>query len=172
MGNVLVDMTGQRCWRLTVIERAESNKSGRAAWKCRCDCGKETTVDGKSLRNGNTASCGCLGKDHRAQALTKHSGSRERLWWVWYTMRNRCNNPRNNSYKNYGGRGIRVCEEWHDYAAFRAWALANGYDENAAYGKCTIDRIDVNGNYEPSNCRWVSMAEQNRNKRKTTGEGK
>lgn len=82
-------------------------------------------------------------------------------------MRHRCANSNDASYKYYGGRGITVCEEWGDYERFRNWALANGYDPNAPQGECTIDRIDVNGNYEPSNCRWVDMKTQNANKRNT-----
>ena len=97
----------------------------------------------------------------------KHGFSRERLYKsVWAAMNQRCHNPNYHHYHLYGGRGISVCDEWrHDYLAFREWAMANGYDPDAPYGKCTIDRIDVNGNYEPSNCRFVTMMEQSKNKR-------
>lgn len=90
----------------------------------------------------------------------------ERLYNVWNSMKSRCYNPNVASYKNYGGRGIEVCDEWaHNFPTFQKWAIENGYDPDAPYGECTIDRIDVNGNYEPSNCRWVSMDVQRYNKR-------
>ena len=102
-----------------------------------------------------------------AEVSKKHGKSRKsRLYNVWVGMRQRCNDKNHKSYKNYGGRGIRVCEEWDDFESFEAWALDNGYDKDAPYGECTLDRIDVNGNYEPSNCRWVDAATQARNKRK------
>lgn len=89
------------------------------------------------------------------------------MYKVWAGMKGRCNNPKSKDYSHYGGRGITVCDAWDEsFDAFKTWSEENGYDETAAYGECTIDRIDVNGNYEPGNCRWVSMAEQNRNKRK------
>jgi hypothetical protein len=84
-------------------------------------------------------------------------------------MKKRCENKTDNSYQWYGAKGVSVCEEWHDYEVFKEWAIVNGYDKNAEYGKCTIDRIDPCGNYEPSNCRWVGIAEQNRNKRRENG---
>ena len=99
----------------------------------------------------------------------KHGESKTRLYGVWGNMRFRCNNPNDDHYKYYGAKGIKVCKEWDDFTAFRDWALANGYDENAPIGVCTIDRIDVNGNYEPSNCRWVDakIQSQNRGRYKT-----
>lgn len=90
---------------------------------------------------------------------------KERLYHVWLGMRNRCNNSRGQDYKYYGGRGIKVCSEWDDYLIFREWAYSSGYNPDAKVGKCTLDRIDTNGNYEPSNCRWVSIQEQQKNKR-------
>ena len=89
----------------------------------------------------------------------------KRLYGVWNNIKQRCFNPKNPSYKYYGGRGIAMCDRWlNSYNAFETWAIQNGYDEHAEIGKCTIDRINVNGNYEPNNCRWISIAEQNRNK--------
>ncbi len=95
-----------------------------------------------------------------------HGFSKTCLYGVWLSMRRRCDNPNVSQYKNYGARGIKVCAEWdEDFLAFRSWALSNGYEENAEYGKCTIDRINNDGNYEPSNCRWVSMKKQQNNRR-------
>jgi hypothetical protein len=98
--------------------------------------------------------------------LTKHDGSRTKLYKVWTSMKQRCHNSADAKFHHYGGRGIKVCDEWmHNFGAFFEWAMANGYDETAPRGQCTIDRINNDGNYEPSNCRWTTMAEQNRNQR-------
>lgn len=96
----------------------------------------------------------------------KHNCSHTKLYRVWINMKSRCNNPNNIGFKDYGKRGITVCDEWYDFVSFKEWAEANGYDENAPYRQCTLDRIDVNGNYEPNNCRWVSQEIQNRNMRR------
>lgn len=96
----------------------------------------------------------------------RHGGNGTRLHNVWIMMKQRCNNPKTFEYHRYGGRGIKVCEEWLSFAVFRDWAMANGYDPNAPRGKCTLDRIDNDGNYEPSNCRWVDMKEQMKNRPK------
>ena len=162
----LIDLTGQKFGRLFVIKRNGSNDRKRALWLCQCECGNKVTVIGDLLRNGHVRSCGCL----RPEIITKHGYAKhsqvDRLYRVWRAMKTRCNNPNRKEYKYYGGRGITICDEWNNYETFREWALKNGYDENAEWGVYTLDRIDSNGNYEPSNCRWISIEEQQRNKNK------
>lgn len=167
-----MDLTGARFGRITVLGRAENGIHNEIRYKCVCDCGAERIVYRSSLLKGSTKSCGCLNKEIQAERFRREKkkydvlSKKDRLYRVWKGMRERCTYPAHTAYKNYGGRGIKVCDEWmHDYAAFRDWAMATGYDPSAPTGQCTLDRIDVNGNYEPSNCRWVSMAVQNRNKR-------
>ena len=163
------DLTNNKFGRLTVINYVGKTKDRHAKWLCKCECGNEVVVNGNSLISGHTQSCGCLQKERTSKSRYKHGGrsqhnNTERLYYVWVEMRSRCNNKNNKEYQFYGGKGVKVCKDWNDYSLFRKWALKNGYDKNADYGKCTIDRIDNNGNYEPSNCRWVSMAIQNANK--------
>lgn len=168
-----INLTGQRFGRLTVLGRAENGRHKEIRYNCVCDCGTQRIVFRNSLISGSTQSCGCLQKTYvkkLCESRRKYNKPTrgDRLYRVWKGMRERCGNPNHIAYKYYGGRGITICDEWmHDYAAFRDWAMANGYDPSAPYGKCTLDRIDVNGNYEPSNCRWVSITVQNNNKRNT-----
>jgi hypothetical protein len=170
------DLTGIRFGRLTAVKR--TNAHGNAMWFCECDCGATCATYATYLLSGKKKSCGCLEEENRRTIWKYSHGGRaarygdrsrrlnERLYNVWNGMKSRCYNQNTACYKNYGGRGITVCEEWkHDFPAFQKWATENGYDANAPYGECTIDRIDVNGNYEPSNCRWVSMDVQRENKR-------
>lgn len=163
------DLTGMRFGRLTVLGQS-GRINQRITWLCKCDCGNTVSIMTSHLTTGRNRSCGCLQSESRRIRATKHDGRNKdtRLYNVWKTIRQRCNNPNNTSYPNYGGRGIRICDEWSDFAVFREWALANGYDADAPRGKCTIDRIDNDGNYEPSNCRWVDAATQSRNRRPST----
>lgn len=168
------DRTGERHGRLLVLGPAESRRSSdgkpRRYWRCLCDCGNTIDVRSDSLENDRTKSCGCLQRDAVSEYMREHppkakyGESRERLHNIWYLMNYRCEEPTCSAYKNYGGRGILVCKEWKDvdsgYQRFKEWALQNGYSD-----ELTIDRIDNNGNYEPSNCRWVDTATQSRNKR-------
>lgn len=134
-------------------------------WNCLCDCGNRKVVRGKSLTGGISQSCGCLQRELVGDRARKHGGFGTRLYAVWDSMRQRCLNENCHAFKNYGGRGIRICPEWEDFSVFREWAIAGGYDENADRGELTLDRIDVNADYTPDNCRWSNMAEQTSNRR-------
>lgn len=168
MGSV-IDLIGNRFGRLLVVSKSgKRNPTGSIYWECRCDCGTRLLVDGRGLRAGKQRSCGCLQREyaHNQHNNLTHGGRNERLYRVWRGMLDRCYYPSHNRYDIYGGRGITVCDEWRtNYAAFRDWAMATGYDPEAPRGKCTIDRINVDGNYEPANCRWVDMKVQGKNKR-------
>jgi hypothetical protein len=159
------DITGQRFGLLTVKEFTGIGEHGGSYWLCKCDCGGTIITSSHSLIGGNTKSCGCLQAESR-HLRKKHGGKGTRRYGVWKGMKCRCYTKSSSSYKHYGARGIKVCDEWvHDYQAFHDWAFANGYDPKAPTYECTIDRIDPNGNYEPSNCRWVDMKAQNANRR-------
>ena len=152
-----IDLTGQRFERLTVVRMV--GRKGVSLWECRCDCGNVTNVWYPALTTGKTKSCGCF---HRDRVSTKKGESKTRLYNIWYMMIHRCESPSDGHYADYGGRGIKVCEAWHDYFVFKAWAQEHGYQDNLS-----IERVDVNGNYEPDNCKWIPLKEQPRNRRST-----
>lgn len=165
------DITGKRFGYLVALHTVGRDTDGRMKWLCHCDCGNNVEVSSHQLLRGTTVSCGCYSRENsakRAGTLNyKHGECKTRLYKVWIGMRYRCNCPTCKDYADYGGRGISVCDEWSTFPPFRDWAMANGYDPKAAKGKCTIDRINPDGNYEPSNCRWVDIKAQNNNRRLT-----
>jgi hypothetical protein len=129
-------------------------------YPCMCTCGNIKDIRSYELTSSRTRSCGCLHQELRRVLLRTHGEGRSRLHSAWNNMLNRCRDKGNTSYMNYGGRGITVCDEWKTYMPFRDWALANGYRDDL-----TIERIDVNGNYKPSNCMWIPKSKQSRNRR-------
>lgn len=160
------DYSGQRFGRLTALHPTgrQMFPSGNAVWIFECDCGNvvERTIPASSTK---MPSCGCYVRERMSKLNRTHGGRHDRLYLVWMDMRRRCYDTKDSNYYNYGGRGIIVCDEWKDYAVFRSWAKESGYDQTAKRAKCTLDRIDVNGNYCPENCRWVDCKTQCNNKR-------
>ena len=161
-----VDLTGKRFGRLIVIEESEpqkrkDGKGQKRVWKCLCDCGNITFTIQDLLVGGHSKSCGCLQREGMPPNPESVTRKYKRLYGIWRGIKDRCNNPKDQHHKDYYDRGIKVCEEWNNsFLAFLEWALTHGYADNLS-----IDRIDYNGNYEPSNCRWSTNKEQQNNKR-------
>lgn len=159
-----LDLTGQKFGRLTVIEQIGISKDGQKTYKCKCECGTEKIITSGNLRRGHTKSCGCLNSEKiikRNKERAKHNGCGTRLYNIWLDMKARCKNNKSINWHLYGGRGITICEEWeNDFSVFCDWALKNGYNDNLQ-----LDRINNDGNYEPSNCKWSTRSEQGNNRR-------
>ena len=153
------DITGIKYGRLTALEYAGVSKGKQTLWKCKCDCGKFIIVHKQNLKNGHTISCGCYNSEIASKKSKVHGVRKTRLYNIWHDMLNRCYKENHRCYKNYGKRGIQVCDEWRNNVLnFYDWSIKNGYKENL-----TLDRIDNDKGYSPDNCRWVTIIQQANN---------
>lgn len=152
---------GQRFGKLVVLEAVRKEGYAGWYWRCKCDCGNEKISAPYNLLSSHVVSCGCRKKERNHNLTLGADGKTTRLYGIWCNMKQRCNNPSETAYKYYGGRGIRVCDEWQaSYPSFYVWAIANGYKDDL-----TIDRINNDGDYCPDNCRWATMKQQIDNRR-------
>lgn len=163
-----INLEGQKFGRLTVLYNAteaptKEKPYPKKKWMCMCDCGVKKIVGTDPLVTGKSKSCGCLNREMVSNVNRTHGESKTRLYEIWKSMRSRCSKPHNTGYSYYGGRGIRVCEEWdNDFLPFKRWAVESGYNDSL-----TIERIDPDGNYEPGNCTWATRKQQSINRRST-----
>ena len=148
------DLSNQTFGYLTVIS-FDGIRNKHTYWLCRCCCGKQRSLQTSRLTTNKVTSCGCMNpRTQKSMVISSH----KRLYSVYSSMLSRCENPKSISYKYYGERGVTICDEWHDYAVFKEWALANGYNDTLS-----IDRIDNNKGYSPDNCRWIPLGDQHKN---------
>lgn len=161
-----INLTGIKFGNLTVLKLDENSTSKHRKWHCKCDCGNSTSVYATNLKSCATTSCGCKSSRHEhklKEINTKHGLSRSKIYHVYHSVKNRCFKKTNKHYKDYGARGIIMCDEWKtSFETFYNWATSNGYKEGL-----TLERMDVNGNYDPENCTWITQSEQCNNKRTT-----
>lgn len=161
MSNNFTNLIGKKYGELQIIEQIKNDKNGHSKVKCKCSCGKTINVLLDNLKTGHSKSCGCKKGYMISKKKKTHGKCNTKLYKVWHNIKNRCYNKNNKRYKDYGGRGITICDEWlNDFMSFYNWAMNNGYKEGLS-----IDRINNDGNYEPNNCRWVTNKVQNNNKR-------
>ena len=164
-GRKVIDVTGQKFGRLTVISRAENSKTGQVRWLCECECGNQTVVQGADLRRGRTKSCGCWNSEKNSKRSKTHGMTRSKIYRTWQGIKTRCFNQNNHKYSNYGGRGIAMFPEWiNDFQKFYEYVSKLPHYGEDGY---SLDRIDNNGNYEPNNLRFATTKEQSLNQRRT-----
>lgn len=158
-----LNLTGRKFGKLTAIKIDYKSKDYKTFWLCKCDCGNYTSVYVSKLTTGKTKTCGCSRTTDPHNY--KHGLRHTRLYRIWANMKTRCYNKMDPHYSRWGGRGVKICNEWiNDFKAFYDWAIKNGYQDNLS-----IDRINNDGNYEPNNCRWATIKQQNNNKRNVKG---
>ncbi len=156
-GNIKLDIIGDRLGEI-VVESFAYTKNGQSYFNIICDCGNKHISMGSLIRRGDVRSCGCANKRNRLIAITKHGERKSRLYGFWQAIKNKCNNKKARYYHLYGGKGVKVCDEWNNYIFFRDWALSNGYKNDLV-----LDRFpNIEGDFEPDNCRWTTCIEQNR----------